>query len=438
MSAPGASTTPSDLAHRVRAATARARRALGDPRAAVNVRWLRALSGASNERILEVLGEVDSLVPVEEEIHRRHVAGGRANYAQFSAPLELYALVRLLQPRHVIETGVSSGLSSAHFLLALEKNRSGTLHSIDLPTPQRGPVLAKDESPVSIPPGLASGWAVPFRSSRWDLRIGDAALVLPALLGELPGVDLFLHDDLHTPERLDLELSLLRPKLPPGLGVGRQYPVDGGLVRPLRKRAARQGGPTGLLRPRRPPDARPPGTATGHGQGPAPELTPWAYPTPSLCSGRWPLAVRTPARRLPAPRVPGAPTPWSRRSVAGKRRCSLRLGRRTPSGRRHSPRWEGSPWKDCTLRGRRTPASRGSATRAPRPSRAASTRRCIGAASGRCGCSRGSARRRTRTDGSTICSATASPACRSRSTTPRSTGSTPTTRNPSGRSGSVG
>lgn len=219
MSAPGASTTPSDLAHRVRAATARARRALGDPRAAVNVRWLRALSGASNERILEVLGEVDSLVPVEEEIHRRHVAGGRANYAQFSAPLELYALVRLLQPRHVIETGVSSGLSSAHFLLALEKNRSGTLHSIDLPTPQRGPVLAKDESPVSIPPGLASGWAVPFRSSRWDLRIGDAALVLPALLGELPGVDLFLHDDLHTPERLDLELSLLRPKLPPGAPV---------------------------------------------------------------------------------------------------------------------------------------------------------------------------------------------------------------------------
>ena len=125
MSAPGASTTPSDLAHRVRAATARARRALGDPRAAVNVRWLRALSGASNERILEVLGEVDSLVPVEEEIHRRHVAGGRANYAQFSAPLELYALVRLLQPRHVIETGVSSGLSSAHFLLAPRRTARG-------------------------------------------------------------------------------------------------------------------------------------------------------------------------------------------------------------------------------------------------------------------------------------------------------------------------
>lgn len=219
MSAPEETPVPTDLSHRVRAATARARHALADPRAAVNVRWLRALSGASNERLLDVVGEVDSLVPVEEEIHRRHVAGGRANYAQFSAPLELYALVRLLRPNHVIETGVSSGLSSAHFLLALDKNRSGTLHSIDLPTPQKGPVLAKDESPVSIPPGLASGWAIPFRSRRWDLRIGDAEAVLPELLDELPSVDLFLHDDLHTPERLELELRLLRPKLPPGTPV---------------------------------------------------------------------------------------------------------------------------------------------------------------------------------------------------------------------------
>ncbi|HTS32372.1 MAG TPA: class I SAM-dependent methyltransferase [Thermoplasmata archaeon] len=219
MSAPADSRAPPDLAHRVRALSARGRHALADPRTSVNLRWLRALSGASNERILEVLEELDSIVPVQEEIHRRHVAGGRANYAQFSAPLELYSLVRLLRPQHVIETGVSSGLSSAHFLLALDKNRSGTLHSIDLPTPQKGPVLGKDESPVSIPPGLSSGWAIPFRSPRWDLRVGDAAAVLPALLGELPSVDLFLHDDLHTPERLTLELSLLRPKLSPGAPV---------------------------------------------------------------------------------------------------------------------------------------------------------------------------------------------------------------------------
>lgn len=201
---------------RARTLAARARRALGDPRAAVNLRWLRAVSGASVESILAVLGELDDLLPVEEEIHRRHVAGGRANYAHFSAPFELYAFVRLLRPEHVVETGVSSGVSSAHLLLALEKNRAGTLHSVDRPTPQRGAVLAPDESPVAIPPGLASGWAVPFRSARWDLRIGDSAIEVPRLASELPGIGLFLHDDLHTADRLALELAAVGPKLLPG------------------------------------------------------------------------------------------------------------------------------------------------------------------------------------------------------------------------------
>jgi Methyltransferase domain len=197
----------------------KARRALGDPRASVNFRWLRTLSGAPVDRILEVLTELDGLVPLEQEMRRRHVAGGRPGYAQICAPFELYALVRLLQPKHVVETGVSSGVSSAHFLLALDRNRAGTLHSIDLPTHQRGPVLQADESPVSLPPGLASGWAIPFRSSRWDLRIGDSTLLLPRLADELPSIDLFLHDDLHTPEHLAFELRTIRPKLTPGAPV---------------------------------------------------------------------------------------------------------------------------------------------------------------------------------------------------------------------------
>ncbi len=204
-----------DLAAQVRAAVRKARHASGDPRTAVNLRWLRSLSGASPAEILAVLGELDGLVPVEEEMRRRHIAGGRGNYAQIGAPFELYALVRLLRPTHLVETGVSSGVSSAHLLLALEKNHAGTLHSIDLPTPQKGPVLGKDESPVSIPPGLASGWAVPFRSPRWDLRIGDTRQLLPGLVDSLPSVDLFLHDDLHTEENLASELAILRPKLPP-------------------------------------------------------------------------------------------------------------------------------------------------------------------------------------------------------------------------------
>jgi hypothetical protein len=206
-------------ADRAKALGLRARRALGDPRAAVNFRWLRTLSGAPVEKILDVLRELDELVPIEQEMRRRQVAGGRPGYAQICAPFELYALVRLLQPKHVVETGVSSGVSSAHFLMALDRNRSGTLHSVDLPTHQRGPVLQADESPVSLPPGLASGWAIPFRSSRWDLRIGESQTLLPVLAAELPSVDLFLHDDLHTPEHLAFEFATLRPKFSPGAPV---------------------------------------------------------------------------------------------------------------------------------------------------------------------------------------------------------------------------
>jgi hypothetical protein len=210
---------PPAASRRVRELAARARKALGDPRAAVNLRWLRTLSGAPVEKILEVLAELDGLVPVELEMRRRQIAGGRPGYAQIRAPFELYALVRLLQPKHVVETGVSSGVSSAHFLLALDKNRTGMLHSVDLPTHQRGPVLQADESPVSLPPGLASGWAIPFRSSRWDLRVGESQVLLPRLVEELPSIDLFLHDDLHTPEQLTFELATVRPKLSPGAPV---------------------------------------------------------------------------------------------------------------------------------------------------------------------------------------------------------------------------
>lgn len=45
----------------------------------------------------------------------------------------VYAIVRVLKPEIVVETGVASGLSSAYILQALEENRKGKLYSIDLP-----------------------------------------------------------------------------------------------------------------------------------------------------------------------------------------------------------------------------------------------------------------------------------------------------------------
>jgi len=189
-------------------------RALGDPRARPNLRWLSRLLGVAPSELSETLAELHDLVPAEQEIRRRHRAAGRPHYAQFRAPFELYALVRWLRPDHVIETGVSSGVSSAHFLLGLRRNRHGVLHSIDLPTRQRGRIFSDRDSPVALPPGATSGWAIPDRLREgWDLRIGPSEAILPRLVERLGSVGIFLHDSRHTPGHLTFELSTVYPKL---------------------------------------------------------------------------------------------------------------------------------------------------------------------------------------------------------------------------------
>jgi hypothetical protein len=190
---------------------------LGDPRAVPNVPWVRHLTGASRDDVERTFGELESQRGLFEEIRALHRAGGREFYAQIRAPLEMYALVRLRRPEHIVEAGVSSGLSSTFFLLGLAQNGHGRLHSIDLPTRQRGPKLTAADSPVAVPPGRSSGWAVPpTLRAGWDLRIGPSQKLLPAVAREGWPVDLFLHDDLHTPTHLTFELETIRPRLRPG------------------------------------------------------------------------------------------------------------------------------------------------------------------------------------------------------------------------------
>jgi len=191
--------------------------ALGDERAEPDFVWIEALTGAGRPEIETLLAETDELAEIENGIRHRHRQGGRDFYAQFRAPLDLYVMVRLLRPIHVVETGVSSGVSSAHFLLALRANGRGTLHSIDLPVSQRGAHLAESESKVSLPPGRSSGWAMPDElRPGWDLHLGPSQVLLPVLTQGIDRVDLFLHDSHHTPEHLTFELETIRPKLTPG------------------------------------------------------------------------------------------------------------------------------------------------------------------------------------------------------------------------------
>jgi methyltransferase family protein len=192
-------------------------RTLGDSRARPNRTWLAGLLGTSSRALDPWLAEVSRLTPLARALRSAHEKGGRRFYAQFRAPYELYVMTRAVRPLHIIETGVSSGVSSVHFLAGLRRNRKGTLHSVDLPQQQAASKLAKGESPVSVPPGRSSGWAIPARyRAGWDLRLGKSQERLPPLVQEIPTVDIFLHDSHHTPSHLTFELETIRPKLHPG------------------------------------------------------------------------------------------------------------------------------------------------------------------------------------------------------------------------------
>jgi predicted O-methyltransferase YrrM len=149
-------------------------------------------------------------------VAERSVAGVTKNDA-----FVLYAVVRSLRPDRVIETGVAEGVSSAFIGAALLDNGHGVLHSLDLaPEPAGGALRAADGSVYRWPEkGLAH--LVPPEitaalGDRWQLHLGDVRQTLPALLGSLPEVDLFFHDDLHTPDHQRWEYELVWPRIRAG------------------------------------------------------------------------------------------------------------------------------------------------------------------------------------------------------------------------------
>jgi hypothetical protein len=161
--------------------------------------WVSSLAGVSTFRATRALEEARKETRLFRQLDRVHRTGGRSFYVEIDAPLELYALTRLLRPRHVVEVGVSSGVSSAYFLRGLERNGRGTLHSVDLPQEDRRRPAARKNPSWSLPAGRSSGWAVPFAlRKRWDLRLGDKKEVLPLLAEELGRIDLFLYDVPHS------------------------------------------------------------------------------------------------------------------------------------------------------------------------------------------------------------------------------------------------
>ena len=124
--------------------------------------------------------------------------------AEFTLARLCYAICRLKQPEAIVETGVGYGVTSAFFLQALAVNGKGELWSIDLP-----PLAANAE--------IQSGCLVPSSlRSRWHLVRGRSRRMLPQLISQLQGFDIFLHDSLHTYRNMFWEFQTVWPALRPG------------------------------------------------------------------------------------------------------------------------------------------------------------------------------------------------------------------------------
>jgi predicted O-methyltransferase YrrM len=132
--------------------------------------------------------------------------GSFAGYNDGDAALvrAIWCLVRHMRPRAVVETGVGHGITSRFILEALRLNRVGQLYSIDLP-----PLDPAQRARVGV--AVDGGCA-----KRWSLIQGSSRQCLPPLLERLGGIDIFVHDSLHTERNVVFELEQAWAWLKPG------------------------------------------------------------------------------------------------------------------------------------------------------------------------------------------------------------------------------
>jgi predicted O-methyltransferase YrrM len=188
------------------------RRNPGTPQSAAAIEYdellalLRDRYGAGVDEALEepALAEIER--HVAERTKEKSEDGALPAFWNASDPLArvCYALVRVIRPSIVVETGVAYGRTSAYMLTAMAENGHGQLHSVDW-TP-----TARAEIGALIPDELRG---------RWDLRYGPSRRLLPALVQEIGAIDMFVADAMHTYNAVLRELTTVQPGLAPSAAV---------------------------------------------------------------------------------------------------------------------------------------------------------------------------------------------------------------------------
>jgi hypothetical protein len=163
-------------------------------------RWLGTAWPCPEQARLAVLWD-----EIATELRRRGLRFGRFTYGEYSdaesaLARAVWCTVLHLRPPVVVETGVARGVTSRIVLEAMNRNHQGHLWSIDLPHPVERRL--HQEIGAAVPASCHSRWTYIKGSSRRRLPS-----LLRSLAGHQGGVDLFIHDSLHTARNTRYEME---------------------------------------------------------------------------------------------------------------------------------------------------------------------------------------------------------------------------------------
>ncbi|MDA8047476.1 MAG: class I SAM-dependent methyltransferase [Actinomycetota bacterium] len=156
--------------------------------------FVAAVSGATVGHARGWMDELQRDVALHDHVTERWASNPRRGISEkephWARRLGWYALIRAIQPDHVVETGTALGLGSCAIAAALLRNGHGRLTTVDI-DPEAGCLIG----------GI---W-----ESVVERRTGRSIDILAGL----EAVDMFLHDSLHTYDYETMELSAVGPNL---------------------------------------------------------------------------------------------------------------------------------------------------------------------------------------------------------------------------------
>jgi predicted O-methyltransferase YrrM len=166
-------------------------------------RFIRDLTDRNDIEIKNFISEISLNSQFHSQLDAKRNSLGRRQYRRWgwgiseTLGMVLYSLCRIQQPAIVIETGVSTGVSSSYILSALNENKLGELYSMD-PEPN-------------------SGWLIPdYFRTRWHFVNGRSSEELASIFEKVGQVDIFLHDSEHTYRNMLWEFTTAWPHLKAG------------------------------------------------------------------------------------------------------------------------------------------------------------------------------------------------------------------------------